>query len=218
LEIKQQYKIILFDLDGTLTDPKIGITKGVQYALKSYGIIENNLDILEKFIGPPLKDSFIKYYNLTESEALNAIEIFREYFKTKGLYENSIYPDIKILLQTLVKKGKTLAVATSKPTIFAKKILKHFKIDKYFSLVIGSNLDGSRVNKEEVIRETLKQLKIYKYDNVIMIGDRKYDILGAKKVGIHSVGIIYGYGSLKEIKQTKPDYMVKTVKELEKIL
>ena len=215
---KHEYKIILFDLDGTLTDPKLGITKSVQYALKFYGIIENNLDILEKFIGPPLKQSFMKYYNLNEKEAIKAIEIFREYFSTKGLYENDIYPNIEKLLKNLVKKGNMLAVATSKPTIFAKKILKHFKLDKYFKIVIGSNLDGSRVNKEEVIRYALKIMKINEYDEVIMIGDRKYDILGAKEVGIHSVGVLYGYGSIKEIKQAKPDYIVKSVKELEKIL
>jgi len=218
LKTDQKYKIILFDLDGTLTDPKLGITKSVQYALKSYGIIENNLDILEKFIGPPLKQSFMKYYNLNEKEAIQAIEIFREYFKTKGLYENNIYPNIEKLLNNLVKKGKILVVATSKPTIFAKKILKYFKVDKYFKIVIGSNLDGSRVNKEEVIRYALKNMKINEYDEVIMIGDRKYDILGAKEVGIHSVGVLYGYGSIKEIKQAKPDYIVKSVKELEKIL
>jgi len=218
LVTKHEYKIILFDLDGTLTDPKLGITKSVQYALKFYGIIENNLDILEKFIGPPLKQSFMKYYNLNEKEAIKAIEIFREYFSTKGLYENDIYPNIEKLLKNLVKKGNMLAVATSKPTIFAKKILKHFKLDKYFKIVIGSNLDGSRVNKEEVIRYALKIMKINEYDEVIMIGDRKYDILGAKEVGIHSVGVLYGYGSIKEIKQAKPDYIVKSVKELEKIL
>ncbi|WP_287821568.1 HAD family hydrolase [Clostridium sp.] len=216
--MKEIYNTILFDLDGTLTDPKLGITKSIQYSLKHFGIFENNLDNLEKFIGPPLKDSFKEYYNFKDADAAIAIEKYREYFSDKGIFENYVYKGIIELLEELYSKKKKLIVATSKPSIFAERILKHFKIDKYFDFVAGSNLDGTQSRKGEVISYALKQYKCEAKNKIIMVGDRKYDIIGAKEAEIDSVGVLYGYGSIIELKEENPNYIVKNIDELKEIL
>ena len=212
---------LLFDLDGTLTDPKLGITTCVQYALHSFGIEEPDLDKLEPFIGPPLKDSFMQFYNMDEKQAEAAVDKYRERFQDIGLFENEIYAGIKEMLRTLKKKGMHLAVASSKPTVFVERILEHFKIRKYFEVVVGSELDGRRVNKEEVVQEALSQLfagGLVERDKVYMIGDRKFDIEGARAQGVESIGVSYGYGSIEELKEAKADYIVRTVGELENLL
>lgn len=212
---------LLFDLDGTLTDPKEGITTCVQYALKSFEIDEPDLDKLEPFIGPPLKDSFKTYYNMTDEQAEEAVTKYRERFQDTGIFENELYGGIHDLLRSLKSKGMHLAVASSKPTVFVERILKHFKIDKYFEVVVGSELDGTRVNKAEVMLEALHRFfgdKPVQFDKVYMIGDRKYDIDGARTLRIESVGVAYGYGSMEELKEAKADYIVKSVAELKKFL
>lgn len=208
------YKVVLFDLDGTLSDPKIGITKSVQYALHRMGIDEPQIDKLECFIGPPLHDSFAEYYNFDEEQIQKAIEFYRERFKEKGMFENELYSHIPYLLKALKEQGITLVVATSKPTIFAKEILEYFNIDQYFELVIGSNLDGTRTSKTEIIQYILDQYKENKLSDFIMIGDRKHDIIGAINTGIDSIGVAYGYGSLEELTQSNPTYIVRTVNDL----
>ncbi|HAS80359.1 MAG TPA: phosphoglycolate phosphatase, partial [Fusobacteriaceae bacterium] len=179
-----KYKYILFDLDGTLTDPKVGITKAVQYALEKNNIKEDSLSTLEKFIGPPLKDSFIEFYSFDEKKSLDSIQYFREYFKEKGIFENQIYLGIEDLLKRLKHNDYKIIVATSKPLVFAKTILKHFKMIEYFDLIVGSNLDGTLVDKGEIISYVIDYLKIKNLKEVIMIGDRKYDVIGAKKNNI----------------------------------
>lgn len=211
----------LFDLDGTLTDPKQGITTCVQYALKSFGIDEPDLDKLEPFIGPPLKDSFMQFYGFDEEKAEAAVEKYRERFKDVGLYENAIYVGIDEMLLTLKQNGMHLAVASSKPTVYVERILEHFKIKQYFEVIVGSELDGTRVNKDEVVQEALNRLfkgRVIEKDKVYMIGDRKFDVEGAKAQGIESVGVSYGYGSLEELKEAQADYIVRSVAELEKFL
>ena len=151
-------KYLLFDLDGTLTDPKVGICTCVQYALADLGIEEPDLDKLEPFIGPPLKDSFMKFYNLTQEQADRAIAKYRERFQDTGIFENKIYPGVSQMLQTLISKGMFLAVASSKPTVFVERILEHFNIRRFFKVIVGSELDGTRVNKDEVVEEALKRL------------------------------------------------------------
>ena len=191
---------LLFDLDGTLTDPKVGICTCVQYALASFGIEEPDLDKLEPFIGPPLKNSFMNYYHLTEEQAEEAVEKYRERFKDTGIFENKLYDGIEQMLIALNSKGIHLAVASSKPQVFVERILEHFHIARYFRVVVGSELDGTRVNKEEVIEEALRQLfgdKPVDKSQVYMIGDRRYDAEGAKKVGVESVCVTYGYGSME---------------------
>lgn len=212
---------LLFDLDGTLTDPKVGICTCVQYALSSFGIEEPDLDKLEPFIGPPLKDSFMKYYQMDEAQAEAAVEKYRERFRDTGIFENKLYDGVPQMLEALNSKGMFMAVASSKPTEFVKRILEHFRIAKYFKVIVGSEMDGTRTKKEDVINETLRQLfgnwPIEK-TKVYMIGDRSYDIEGAKAVGVESVGVTYGYGSMDELREAKADYIVRSVEELQKFL
>ncbi|MEG0295201.1 MAG: HAD family hydrolase [Clostridium sp.] len=211
-------KYILFDLDGTITDPKLGITKSVKYALNKFNIEVDNLDSLCKFIGPPLKDSFIDFYGFTEEKAEDAIKYYREYFSVYGLYENFVYENLESMLIQLNEQGKSLIIATSKPAVFAEKILEHFGLMKYFDFVGGSNLDGTRVNKNEVILHALSKNNIENLSEVIMIGDRKHDILGAKSVGIESIGVLYGYGDYDELNSNGADYIVESVRELASLL
>ncbi len=212
---------LLFDLDGTLTDPKVGITTCVQYALESMGIHEPDLDKLEPFIGPPLKDSFMQFYNLDEEQAEAAVAKYRERFKDVGLFENEIYKGIPKMLRILKSKGLHLAVASSKPTVFVERILQHFHIEGYFEVVVGSELDGTRVNKDEVILEALRRLfkgRNVDKDRIYMIGDRKFDAEGARKMGIESIGVTYGYGDMEELMEAHADYIVRSVKELQEFL
>lgn len=212
---------LLFDLDGTLTDPKVGITTCVQYALDAFGIEESDLDKLEPFIGPPLKDSFMEFYHMDETEAQLAVDKYRERFRDTGIFENQIYVGVPEMLRALQAKGMHLAVASSKPTVFVERILKHFDIDKYFQVVVGSELDGTRVEKDQVVEEALRQLfdgKAVDKDKVYMIGDRRFDVEGARAQGVESVGVTYGYGSMEELKEAKADYIVRSVAELHKFL
>ncbi|WP_078551968.1 HAD family hydrolase [Bacillus alkalicellulosilyticus] len=212
------YKIILFDLDGTLSDPKEGITKSVQYALAKMGIQEPNLDKLECFIGPPLQVSFEEYYHFEKKEVQQAIDSYRERFKEKGMFENELYSNIPSLLQSLKEQGFTLVVATSKPTVFAEQILTYFEIEQYFEHVVGSNLDGTRTSKTEIIQFILDMYKEHNRSDFVMIGDRKHDMIGANNTGIASIGVTYGYGSFDELTQTNPTYIVKSVIQLKEIL
>lgn len=215
------FRYLLFDLDGTLTDPKIGITTCVQRALRHFGIEEPDLDKLEKFIGPPLWDSFQEFYGFDEKQTKEAIRVFRERFSTVGLYENEIYSGIPEMLVRLKDAGKKLAVASCKAAVYVEKILRHFGIEQYFDVIVGSELDGTRSKKEEVIEEALRQLchdDKEKNDVAVMIGDRKFDIQGAKEFGLISVGVSFGYAQSGELAQAGADYIVDTVAELEELL
>ena len=217
--VKKEY--LLFDLDGTLTDPKIGITTCVQYALKSFGIDEPDLDKLEPFIGPPLKDSFQKFYGFDDDKAQKAVEKYRERFKDKGMFENEIYAGVPEMLKRLKMRGLHLGVASSKPTVFVEQILEHFHIKDYFEVIVGSELDGTRSDKAEVILEALRRFSsngtVPKH-KVFMIGDRSYDVDGARRVGIESVGVTFGYGSMQELMEAHADYIVRSVEELKRFL
>ncbi len=213
-----KYRYILFDLDGTLTDPKVGITKSVQYALAKNDIKEESLTELEKFIGPPLKESFIEFYSFDEQKAKQAIDYYREYFRDKGIFENELYEGISDLLSDLRNRDFIIAIATSKPTVFAQSILEYFGLKEYFDIVVGSNLDGTRTSKSEIISYVIDKLKIDKLEDVIMIGDRKHDIIGAQKNNIDSVGVSYGYGTIEELESVKPTYIVNSISELNKLL
>ena len=208
---------ILFDLDGTLTDPKEGITKSVAYALAQEGIMVHDLDTLCPFIGPPLKEMFMSQYGFNEAKAELAIANYRVYFKKQGMFENIAYPGIKELLALLCKQGKALYVATSKPTVFAKEILAHFHLASYFTDICGSEFDGTRSKKADVIRYVLKQHQLCVSD-CVMIGDRKHDILGAKENDMASIGVLYGYGSLEELRNAQADAIVASIQDLQDIL
>ncbi|MGE7649126.1 HAD family hydrolase [Peribacillus frigoritolerans] len=213
-----KYKVILFDLDGTLSDPKVGITKSVQYALQKMNIVEPDIDKLECFIGPPLQVSFAEYYDFDEKNTQKAIELYRERFKEKGMFENELYSNITLLLKSLKEQQFTLVVATSKPTVFAEQILKYFNIDQYFELIVGSNLDGTRASKTEIIQYILDKYQEHTLSDFIMIGDRKHDIIGANNTGINSIGVTYGYGSFEEVSNSNPTHIVKSVSQLKDIL
>ena len=210
-------KNILFDLDGTIIEPEEGIVNSVSYALNKIGIKENTIGTLKKFIGPPLIDSFQAYYNLDIQKANKAVNYYREYFSKKGIKENSLYEGIDILLKELHLKKIKLFIATSKPTIFAKRILKDYKIDNLFQQIVGSNLDNTRKDKSEIINYVINENQL-SINETVMIGDRCFDIIGANKNGIKSVGVTYGHGNEKELKDAKADYIVNTIKELNQIL
>lgn len=212
---KQQ---ILFDLDGTLTDPMIGITKSVQYALRAYGIQVERLEDLCPFIGPPLRDSFMKYYGFDPDQATEAIWKYREYFSVTGLYENKEYAGIKEMLEALRDEGKKLYVATSKPELFAKKILEHFQMAEYFTFIGGASMDETRVKKGDVIGYVLEENQITDLSQVVMVGDREHDVIGAKEAGIESVGVLYGYGSREELEEAGANEIVSTVEALRNLL
>lgn len=214
------YQYILFDLDGTLTDPKLGITSCVQHALRKFGIEEPDRDMLELFIGPPLSNSFREFYGFDEEKIQQAIAYYRERFSTIGLFENEIYPGIPQMLKELQESGRHLAVASSKPTVFVTQILEHFGIHAYFEVIVGSELDGTRVKKEEVVEEALRQLLhgTEQRRDVVMVGDRKFDIEGAKAYHIDSVGVAYGYAAQGELEAAGADVIVETVEELGKVL
>ena len=214
----KNYQYILFDLDGTLTNSQLGITTCVAYALESFGIHTENPEELRKFIGPPLKESFVKYYNMTDGEGDRAVEKYRERFATVGLYENEVYAGIPELLQKLKAQGKTLLVATSKPTVYSDKILEHFGLKEYFSYIAGSELDGTRVNKAEVIQYALEQMKITESEKIVMIGDKEHDMIGAGICGVESIGVLYGFGEREELENHGATYIAETVSDLEKIL
>lgn len=203
------YQYILFDLDGTLTDPGLGITNAVMYALKKFNIEVEDRASLYKFIGPPLLDSFEKFYGLSKEESQQALTYYREYFKPYGLYENTVYDGIEELLATLKERGYKLLLATSKPEPFALEILRHFELDKYFDFVAGATMDEKRVMKADVIRYALESFGITELSNVMMVGDREHDVLGAKEVGLSCIGVLYGYGSEEELSNAGATYLAK---------
>jgi len=210
------FQYLLFDLDGTLTDPAIGITNSIMYALKKFGIEVNDRSELYMFIGPPLEESFKKYCGFLQKDAKRAVEYYREYYRDRGIFENKVYDGIDELLKLMKEKGKTILLATSKPEVFAKQILEHFNLAGYFDFVAGSELDGSRVNKDEVIRYALDSCNIKDLSKAIMIGDREYDITGAKKIGIKSMGVLYGYGDRRELEKAGADYIMDTVEDIKR--
>lgn len=218
IRAQKSYDIILFDLDGTLTNSKEGITKSVQYALSKFDIHEEDLDKLEPFIGPPLIESFQKFYGFDTKKANQAVGYYREYFAETGIFENKLYSGISKLLAELKENKKRLVIATSKPTVFTEKILKYFDIYSYFELIVGSNLDGTRSTKSEVIEYALSKLEGVKNEDIVMVGDRSYDIKGAAINKIDSIAVTYGFGSQEEIRYAKPNYIVDSVEELKNLL
>lgn len=209
---------VLLDLDGTITNPKEGITKSVQYALKHMGIEVEDLDSLCKYIGPPLRDSFMEFWGFDKAQAEQALLYYREYFSTKGIFQNEVYAGMEKMLLNLVKAEKQLIVATSKPEVFAKQIFDYFGLTKYFKDICGSMLDGTRDKKGEVIQYALEKNNITNLDQVIMVGDRLHDIKGAKENGIASLGVLYGFGSRDELQEEGATYIVQTVEALGELL
>lgn len=216
--MNNDFEYILFDLDGTITDSGEGITKAVQYSLKYFNILVDNIDDLRKFVGPPLRDSYIKFYGFDNEKAELGICKFREYYEDKGIFENRLYKGIVKVLEELNKKNKSIILATSKPELYAKKILEHFDIDRYFSVIAGADFEETRVNKSDVIKYALDQIKMEDLSKVIMIGDREHDIIGAKENNIKSIGVLYGFGDVIELTQARADYIAKETMDLLNII
>lgn len=203
---------IFFDLDGTLTDPGLGITNSVMYALEKFGIYQER-EKLYKFIGPPLLHSFKEFCGFSEEQSIKAIEYYREYFGDRGLLENEVYDGIPQVLEQLKSAGHHLLVATSKPTFYAEKILGNFGLDRYFEYVSGCDMNEKNSTKADIIRKAMDVSKAA-CEDVLMIGDRKYDIIGAKANGVRSVGVLYGYGDRNELEGAGADYIAETVKDI----
>ncbi len=214
----KNYKYVLFDLDGTLTDPAVGITTSVAYALKKFGIEVEDISTLNHFIGPPLLDTFMEDYGFSKEKAQTAIDYYRERFRVKGLYENVVYDGVFEMLDALKKGGKEIILATSKPEPFAKEILRHFGLEKYFLFAAGSNFDGTRTAKADVIEYALESIGVINKSACIMIGDRKHDIIGAQKTGLDSIGVLYGYGSREELESANSTYIAENVENITKLI
>ena len=208
---------LLFDLDGTLTDSALGITNSVKYALRKFGIEETDGAKLRAFVGPPLYDSFRELYGMSHDDANLAIVYYREYYVSKGLYENTLYEGIREMLEDLSSQGRKVILATSKPERFAREILKNFSLDGYFFKIFGATMDEKLCRKDEIIAVALEKAEIVP-DDAVMIGDRRYDVEGGRTNRLTTVGVLYGYGDRDELVEANADYIVSTVFELEKIL
>lgn len=213
-----KYSEIFFDLDGTLTDPFEGITNSVRRALKYFDIEVKDRNELKCFIGPPLTESFMKYYGLSSVQADEAVVRYREYFSVKGLFENRVYDGIPELLRQLKDTGLRLSVATSKPAVFSERILEKFDLAKYFDFLSGSELDGTRVNKADVIEYAIENLGITDRSKILMIGDRLHDVNGAHECGVDAAGVLWGYGDRAEHEDCNADYIAATLEELKAII
>ena len=200
-------KNILVDLDGTIVDSADGIKNPINYSLNKIGIEENREEVLNSFIGPPLVDSYMKHYSMSEKEAEEIVEIYREYYKDNGLYENILYDGIVEVIQELKSKGNKIILATSKPKVFASKVLEQHNLTKYFDFVAGATLDHKISEKKDVIKYIIDNNDI-EIDDTYMIGDTKYDILGGRFFNLKTVGVTYGYGTYQELKESKSDFIV----------
>ena len=203
-----KYKYYLFDLDGTLTDPGIGITNSVMHALEKFNIHVSDRKELYPFIGPPLVDSFEKYFGFDEKQALQAVEYYREYFREDGIFENVVYEGIPEMLGELKSRGAIVALATSKPYEFSVRILDHFDLHQYFDIVGAATMDGRISRKADVISHLIDKLRENEKSSILMIGDRDQDIDGAKANGLQSAGVLWGYGSREELMDAGADYIV----------
>ena len=214
----RNYDVILFDLDGTLTDSAPGILNSVRYACRKMGLEMPAEATLRKFLGPPLIDSFRTLVGLSDADADRAVDAFREYFPETGIFENEVYPGIPALLADLKAAGKTVIIATSKPEAFAKRIMEHFDLARYCDFICGATLDETRTDKAEVIAYALATAGITDKSRVVMVGDREHDVIGAKKNGLPCVGAVYGYGSTEELTAAGADALAETVEDLHRIL
>lgn len=218
--MKEKYDLILFDVDGTLTDSGEGITKSVQYTLEKYGIIEPDLNNLRKFIGPPLIDSFMKYYGFSKEESVCARNIFNERYQPIGWMENRPYDGIEKVLEELQSAGIMMGVATSKPEGVANKVLEYFDLKKYFSVICAAPNNGLNGEKPGRIRAAIEEARALGCEakNVIMVGDTRFDVLGAHECGIPCVGVTWGFAVEGEFEACDTEFVVDTMEELLNVL
>lgn len=214
----KKYSVALFDLDGTVIDSGLGITNSVMYTLQHYGIPVPDRNELYKFVGPPLYESFEKYYGFSKEGARKAVEVYREYYREKGIFEISVYDGVIHLLRTLHENGIKVMLATAKPELFAEKITEHIGVSRYFDIIAGSCFDGSRIDKCEVIEYALERGCINDKTHTVMVGDRDSDIAGAKRAGVDSIGVLYGFGSRSELEEADPEYIAETPQDIGSII
>jgi phosphoglycolate phosphatase len=210
LALGDRYLSILFDLDGTLADSRVGITKSVQYALRKQGVVIDNPDDLVPYIGPPLEWAFREFHGLSEAQARRALQSYREYYESTGIFQHVAYPRIEDLLGSLSRKGKQLFVVTSKPGVYADQILSYFRLDRYFHAIEGSEMDGTRTDKAELIGYVLSKHALKKHQTV-MVGDRLHDVVGAGTNGVDSIGVGYGFGSREELTNARATYFIESM-------
>lgn len=215
-----KYQVVLFDLDGTVTDSGPGIMNSVQYALGRFGITNPDKAVLRRFVGPPLDDSFKRFFGFSPEEAAKAVQYYREYYSAGGIFENAVYDGMEDTLRQLKAAGCRIYLATSKPQVFSEQILEHFGLTSCFDGIVGSFLDGTRVNKAEVVAEALRQAGITSENRslAVMVGDREYDIIGAHSHGIDAVGVLFGYGSREELEKAGADGIAETPQDILRIL
>ena len=213
------WNTILFDLDGTLTDPAEGITKAVEAALNHYGITVADRAALHKFIGPPLDESFPEFYGFDAARTAEATEVFRAYFDRQGWRENIPYPGVEDMLRDLRAAGKRLLVATSKPEVFALRIMEHFGLARYFDHICGAPMDNQEgAKKAAVIRDALRRAGVEDLSTAVMVGDRRHDIDGARQAGLEAVGVLWGYGDRQELEASHPIHIVESFDGLKRVL
>ncbi|MBE6632596.1 MAG: HAD family hydrolase [Ruminococcaceae bacterium] len=210
----KEKKIVLFDLDGTVTDSAPGICKCVAYALDKFGIKENDTEKLKRFIGPPLKFSFAEYYGIPEKDLDLAVKYYRDLYAPEGIFDNILYDGIKELIIKLKAQGKRVVLATAKPEIFAIQIIEKHGLKDYFDCISGASMDEKSAEKTEIINRAFEMLSESDRSRAVMVGDREYDIIAAKETGIESVGVLYGFGSREELEKSGADLIVETVAEL----
>ena len=208
------FDVILFDLDGTLTDSADGIINSFVHALKHYGLPHDDREVLRRIVGPPLPYSFSHFYGFSSEKTEEAVSIFREYYQKIGIFENKVYDGVPEMLAALKQAGFTLAVATSKPEVFAERILERFGLASYFTAVAGATMDEKRTGKADVIRYAMEKLGISDASRIVMVGDREHDILGAAAIGVTSIGVLYGYGDREELCRAGADSLAETPQDV----
>ena len=213
------YQYLLFDLDGTLTNPKEGITKSVQYALRHFGIDIADPDTLTPYIGPPLIPSFVAFHGLTQEQAQEALQVYRQRFASVGLFENEVFEGVPEMLHALKQKGRFLAVASSKPEAYVIRILEHFDLLQYFDEVVSANMDEKRSAKKDVIEETLRRMGKAPGDpSILMIGDRMHDVEGARLCGLDSLGVYTGFAPEGELESAGATYVFHSINDMAEFL
>lgn len=214
----KNYSTVFFDLDGTLVDSGEGVRNSVEYALKKFGIEVENKDSLSCFIGPPLTVSFKTFYGFDDENADRGVAYYREYYKDKGIFEGYVYDGIEETLKRLKDAGKRVMVATSKPEEYAKRVLEKFGIAKYFDFIAGATMDEkTRANKIEIMQYAFDSCGASPSDT-IMVGDRLFDIEGAKHFGMECIAVLYGYGSMEEFKRYGAEYIVETAEDVANLI
>ena len=212
------YNTVFFDLDGTVINSELGVLNSVEYALKKYGAEIPPQEKLNFFLGPPLEDSFAKLLNISRQEAQTLVKYYREYYPQKGIFEIELYEGIVPILKKIKQSGRKTVIATSKPEEFAVRILKHLGIAELFDVIAGATFDNSRSEKPDVLAYAIKMAGVTDIKTAVMVGDRKYDCIGAQHFGMDSIGVLYGFGDLEELNNAGATYIAKTVEDIYKFL